>query len=230
MTEENRDAEPSLCDALAVAAHELRGPLQAIAAAAALLDATDGDQQRHIDVVRRSSERALRLVRELLDGALIGARGLTLRRETKDLRRLIEDAWDVVGPAARARDVQLSTNVPAPLARVHVDSDRLVQAVTNLLDNAVRFTPAGGCVAVEVERVADGLQVAVVDEGSGMAAEDLPHAFERFWQAPQAVRGGAGLGLAITKEIITAHGGRIWAHSRAGAGTVICFTLPSAAK
>lgn len=230
MADPNASADPSLCEMLAVASHELRGPLQAVAAAAALLEATGSDQQHHIDVVRRSTERALRLVRELLDGALVGSGRLTIRPEAKDLRRLIEEAWDAVAPAAQARSVQLSTDVPERLAEVHADGDRLVQVLTNLLDNAVRFTPAGGRVAVEVDRTYDGVQVAVIDTGDGIAEEDLPNVFERFWQAPHAVRGAAGLGLAITKGIIAAHGGRIWARSVPGDGTAICFTLPPAPK
>ena len=222
--------ETSLCEVLAVASHELRGPLQALAGAAALLESGDQDQRRHIEIVRRSSERALRLVKELLDGALIGTRRLRIDAERKDLRRLIDEAWDAVEPAARVRGVQLETSVPELLAEVYVDGDRLVQVLTNLLDNAVRFTPAGGHVNVEVVRGADGVQVSVIDSGAGIPEQDLPNVFERFWQAPHAVRGAAGLGLAISEGIVTAHGGRIWASSVAGAGTAICFTLPSVPK
>jgi signal transduction histidine kinase len=220
--------EASLCESLAVASHELRGPLQAIAAAAALLESADADQGRHIAIVRRSSERALRLVTELLDGALIGTQRLEITRERTDLRRLIDQAWDAVEPAARVRTVQLETTVPELLAEVRGDVDRLIQVLTNLLDNAVRFTPAGGLVRLEVSRSTDGVQVSVIDSGSGIAEEDLSNIFEPFWQSPQAVRGAAGLGLAISKGIIAAHGGRIWASSVAGSGTAISFTLPSA--
>ena len=222
--------EPGLCELLAAASHELRGPLQAIAGAAALLETDDPDQRRHVEVVRRSSERALRLVRELLDAALIGARRLSLRPEANDLRRLIEQGWDAVATAARARDVRLLVRVPDDATDAFADADRVIQVFTNLFDNAVRFTPEGGCVVVEAERTAEGLQISVVDEGRGVDDEDLRNVFDRFWQAPNAVRGAAGLGLAISKGIVSAHGGQIWARSVPGAGTAICFTLPAISK
>lgn len=220
-------ADPTLCQTLAEASHELCGPLQAIVGAAAMLESGDPEQQRHIEVIRRSSDRALRLVRQLLDGALVGSRRLNISPEPTDLRRLIDEAWDAVAPAASAREVTLFSYVPERLAHVRVDADRIIQVLTNLIDNAVRFTPARGRVVVDIDRADDGVQVSVVDAGSGIAEEDLPKVFEPFWQAPHAVRGAAGLGLAIAKGIIAAHGGRIWARSMPGGGTAISFTLPT---
>jgi signal transduction histidine kinase len=109
---------------------------------------------------------------------------------------------------------------------VWADPDRILQVLENLIGNAIKFTPPGGRVILSAEKSADELRVRVGDTGPGIAEHELPHLFDRFWQAQKNDRRGVGLGLAICSAIITAHGGRIWAESRPGGGTLMSFTLP----
>jgi signal transduction histidine kinase len=112
---------------------------------------------------------------------------------------------------------------------VRADRTRVAQVLNNLVGNALKFTPPGGEVSVEVAREGDEARFCVRDTGPGIKTEDLPHIFDRFWQAEGRKRkGGVGLGLAISKGIVTAHGGRIWAASEPGNGAMFCFTLPLA--
>jgi signal transduction histidine kinase len=115
------------------------------------------------------------------------------------------------------------------VAPVTGDRDRLDQVLSNLLGNALKFTPAGGRVGLRAWQVDDFVQISVEDSGAGIPAQDVPHLFDRFWQGDRASRAGAGLGLAICKGIIEAHGGRIWVESTLGRGTTVHFTVPCAA-
>ncbi|MFQ5859798.1 MAG: sensor histidine kinase, partial [Anaerolineae bacterium] len=115
------------------------------------------------------------------------------------------------------------------LPPMEVDVQRISQVLFNLLSNALRYTPAGGTITVRSERVGDQVQVAVADTGEGISPEDLPYVFKRFYRADKSrarASGGSGLGLAIAKQIVEAHGGRIWAKSWVGAGSTFAFTLP----
>jgi signal transduction histidine kinase len=116
--------------------------------------------------------------------------------------------------------------MPATLPEVFADTDRIAQVMSNLVGNALKFTPAGG--SVSVTGMLDGkfVMIEVRDSGTGIAAEDLPFVFDRFWQSRRTNRSGAGLGLAIARGIVLGHGGKIWIESSAGAGTLVRFTLP----
>src|SRR5690606_25084713 len=106
------------------------------------------------------------------------------------------------------------------------DRDRIDQVLANLIGNAVRFTPEGGHIRVSAERDGERVRFAVADTGAGISAADLPHVFDRFWQAQRSRQGGAGLGLAIARGIVTAHGGEMWVESEQGSGSSFQFTLP----
>src|SRR3990170_403631 len=137
-------------------------------------------------------------------------------------------AVDVVGSftaQAEGRKITLQLDAPADPPWVHVDPERIRQALTNLLSNALRYTPPGGTVRVRVLREdADRVAVAVEDTGAGIPPEDLPHIFDRFYKSKDSR--GTGLGLAIAKSLVVAHGGEIAASSELGRGTMICFALP----
>jgi signal transduction histidine kinase len=126
---------------------------------------------------------------------------------------------------AAASALHLESEIPEALPRVLVDPARIQQVLSNLVGNAIKFTPRDGRVTVRVELDADGVRVAVVDTGPGIAPEQLPHIFGRFWQGKRSDRRGLGLGLAIAKAIVEAHGGRIWVESTVGEGSTFYFTV-----
>jgi len=142
---------------------------------------------------------------------------------------LIVSAVDRLRPQAERAGVNLSTELDAPLPLVLADGARIGQVVSNLVHNAIKFTPAGGSITVRASAMGDMVEVTVADTGVGIPVEDLDRIFERFYKVDRARRGGGtGLGLAIAKHIVQNHGGRIWATSKEGAGSVFSFTLPTA--
>lgn len=213
--------------ALAVVAHDLRSPIHTIVAAASLLGLTADDDgiRRQIAIIQRSARSMERLTAQLLDVARIEAGALEVRLEPIDLWPLIAEAVEQCEGPARARGIAVRCAVGDDIPRVVGDRDRLMQVLSNLLDNAVKFTHEGQEIAVRVARLGAMLRIAVEDAGVGIAPEDLPHIFTRFWQADRTSHIGAGLGLAICQRIVDAHGGRIWAASVVGRGTTMCFTL-----
>src|SRR5262249_19806120 len=129
-------------------------------------------------------------------------------------------------PAAQQCHIDLSAEAPQDY-RVRADYGRLLQVIGNLLTNAVKFTPAGGRVVLSAKPVAGEIVFAVSDNGPGIAPEVAGHLFERFWQARDVDRRGIGLGLAISKGIVEAHGGQIWVESKPGAGSIFSFSIPA---
>jgi signal transduction histidine kinase len=217
---------------LAVVAHDLRNPLGAISMGAEMLlgDDLEAEQRsRQLRMIRRSAERMDRLIQDLLDVARIESGRLVLDRERGDPAGLVREALELSAPFAAARPVTLLAECDASAGTVLCDHERLVRVLTNLIGNAIRFTPPGGRIVVRSEP-ADGASVrfSVADTGAGIAAEDLPNLFVPFWQARPTPSSGAGLGLAIARGIVEAHGGRIWARSTLGEGTTMSFTVPTA--
>jgi len=218
---------------LAVVSHDLRNPLASILLnATMLLDMAPGgalapwmeDNLRQIVV---SVEQTNRLITDLLDVARMEeSGGIPLDRSPVDARPLVAAAVRMLGPVAAARGVELADDTRGPLP-VMADPDRVVQVLSNLLGNAVKFTEAGGCVRVTAQSYGGEQWFAVTDTGIGIPLEHQPHVFDRFRQVGRDRR-GVGLGLPIARGIVEAHGGRIWVDSRPGAGTTIHFTLPAA--
>jgi signal transduction histidine kinase len=139
---------------------------------------------------------------------------------------LFDETLKVIEPQARAHGITVATEVHAAVPLVTADRARLAQVLSNLVTNALKFTPAGGRVCIRVRRLDDALQISVEDSGAGIPASDLPRVFDRYWRADPTSRTGAGLGLAICKGIVEAHGGRIWVESTVGRGTTFHFTVP----
>jgi signal transduction histidine kinase len=166
-----------------------------------------------------------RLTAQLLDVSRIEAGALEVRNDPIDLPPLIAEALERCEGRARARGIAVRCEIDDDIPQVTGDHDRLMQVLSNLLGNALKFTHEGRGISVHVARLSGMLQISVEDSGVGIAHEDLPHIFTRFWQANRKSRAGAGLGLAICKGIVEAHGGRIWAVSVVGRGTTVCFTL-----
>ncbi|MGI8926923.1 MAG: sensor histidine kinase [Tepidiformaceae bacterium] len=235
MTEEVQRSQQTLRDFLANISHELKTPLTSIRGfSEAVLDGTIDDGagiQRSARVISDESNRLLRLVQELLDLSRIESGQVSMLQEPFSLDELFEHVGEVFALRSEESGISLDMRTRGD-SSIRGDFDRLEQVLNNLLDNAFRHTPEGGAVHVGSREVAPGvLQVTVSDSGGGIPPEDVPHLFERFYRASTAGNGrGHGLGLAITREIVRAHGGDIWATSEEGRGTTFAFTLPSAGR
>jgi PAS domain S-box-containing protein len=216
---------------LGVVAHDLRNPLGTISMAAELLLEITADTpgslgRRQVDIIRRSAGRMNRLIEDLLDVRRIEGGQLGVEPRPVQVRALIDEALEALRPLAAASALELELELPSDLPRVLADPARIQQVLSNLVGNAIKFTPAGGRICISGWRVSGEVCLSVVDTGPGIPSDQLPHIFGRFWQGGRADRRGVGLGLAIAKGLVEAHGGRIWAESRVGHGSSFFFTLP----
>jgi len=211
-------------------AHELRNPLAVVRAnLEAILDGVFQPNRERILAIRDETLLLHRLISDLRDLSLADAGELNLHQSSVGVQDLLERTTSLFRPQFSAKSVQLNLETPPTPLQVQADSDRVGQVLSNLLSNALRYTPAGGQVTVKAWNGGPKIFVAVADTGSGISSEDLPHVFERFWRAdPSRARmsGGTGLGLAIAKQLVEAHGGQIWAESALGQGTKFTFSLP----
>jgi two-component system OmpR family sensor kinase/two-component system sensor histidine kinase BaeS len=209
---------------LADVTHELRTPLTVIQGnVEALIDGVHPADETHLRAILDETQVLSRLVDDLRTVSVAEAGALALHREMTDVASLARDVVASFTTAARARGVDLVTDVPAT-ASADVDPIRVREVLTNIVANALRYTPSEGRVRVTVTRTEREVAVAVRDTGPGIDADMLPHIFERFTRSPESP--GAGLGLAIAKSLVNAHGGDITAASAPGSGTEIRFTLP----
>ena len=220
-------------DFVANVSHELKTPLTSIAGYAETLatEASPGTQtERFARPILSNARRMHRLVDDLLDLSRIESGRWQPDPERVDVRGLAGEAWTAFADRARERRIQF-TAAAGDVHHVTADPEALRQVLTNLLDNALRHTPAGGRITVSLESAPGGVIVSVADTGSGIAPEHLPRIFERFYRAdPGRSReeGGTGLGLAIVKHLVEAHGGRVEAYSSLGKGTTIRMFFPGA--
>jgi PAS domain S-box-containing protein len=217
-------------EALRIVAHDLRNPLSNIIVACSTLK-PDGDKpERHPkEIVSRAAARMNHLIQGLLDVSLVESGQLKVERRRVSAADLVSDAVQMQAPLASSSGVEVRLAVENALPDVSGDRNRLLQVFENLIGNALKFTPAGGFITVGAAQRDHGIMFWIRDTGCGIAPEDLPHVFDRFWQATTRTRRlGAGLGLPITKGIVEAHGGSIWAESQFGKGSSFFFTLPLA--
>jgi signal transduction histidine kinase len=216
-------------EVLGVVAHDLRNPISAIASSTELLLEVDlPDQQRRelLEVCQRAAKRMNRLVGDLLDATQVQAGHLSLQLTDVEVAALLHDVAIAWRNPANEKSLTLEVVDPPAGLVVRADQDRVMQAIGNLIGNAVKFTEPGGRVTVSAKPVRDEVELRVQDTGPGIPAEAIPHLFERFWQGDSGDRRGIGLGLAIAKGIVEAHGGRINVESELGTGTSFTFTLP----
>jgi len=169
-----------------------------------------------------------RLIQDLLGVARMEAGRLTVVRDRMSAAEAVMDVVEAQKPLAAAASLDLRLDVARDLPEVFADRDRFLQILENLLANAIKFTAAGGRITVGATPRDDEVLFWVADTGAGIAAADLPHVFDRFWQARKGERHGAGLGLQIAKGLVEAHGGRIWVESAVGRGSTFFFTIPAA--
>jgi PAS domain S-box-containing protein len=219
---------------LAVVSHDLRNALNTILLGARSAEhravaAGDTALSRNVEVIARAADQMSRLIRDLLDSAKIEAEGLSLRLQPEPVHALVHDARETARPIAEQKKIRLEADVAPDLPPVRCDRERVLQVLSNLIGNAVKFTPQGGSVTVRAAgRQGASVVLAVEDSGPGIAPDVLPRIFERRWRADPTSPDGSGLGLYIANGIVEAHGGRMWAESRLGEGSRFLFTLPVA--
>jgi signal transduction histidine kinase len=226
-----RSASEMREDLLAIVSHDLRNPLTAIVAAASLLSNNDvrgsADRMaRYGDIIGRNARRMSSMISDLLDFERVRGGGLQIQQAEHDVSLLLDEAVEMMQPQAKERSQRITNRSPS-LTLVWCDRERLLQVLSNLLGNAVKFTPQGGSITVGADVVPGEVRVFVRDTGPGIPEADRPHVFDRYWQAKRSDRRGIGLGLPIARGIVEAHGGKIWVESEKGRGTTFFFTIPS---
>jgi signal transduction histidine kinase len=215
-------------DVLGMVTHDLRSPLSVIVLNAeniAEVTAEASTREGALEMTR-AAWRMERLLMDLLDVVRIESRTLRIASGIHDVADFVSEVLRSYRPLFAARGLKFHVAVPNPSLVATFDRDRIVQVLSNLLGNAMKFTPAGGAIDLRVERRDNDVQFEVRDSGRGIDANALPHVFERFWQVDGVARRGLGLGLYICKTIVEEHGGRIWAESTIGQGATFRFTLP----
>ncbi len=226
-------------DMMGIVSHDLRNPANAVKMLA--LSIVEGEASRtlpdyvmeRVTVIGQAAEQIDALIQDLLDMTRMEAGRLVVSPKEVDIVPLIQRSIEAMRPIADAGGVSLEAELLAAPPLLLVDPDRVRQLFSNLIGNAIKFTPAGGAVSLTARVGVGMLELAVSDTGEGISPAQLPHVFERFFQATRgrrAARHGAGLGLPIACGIVEAHGGRIWIESSVGVGTTVRFTLPLATE
>jgi signal transduction histidine kinase len=232
MSAELESVERLRRELVANVSHELKTPISALRAHLEnLLDGVERPDPDTLQVMLTQSERLGRLVDQPLDLSRLESGDVPLHPQPMPLRSLVAEVLSEIEVARSDRGVQIEDRVSDDLPPVYADRERVHQVLFNLLDNAVRFTPRGGEVVVDAHRVNGHCEVSVSDTGPGIAPEHLPHLFERFYRVDASRSrgdGGTGIGLAIARSVVEAHGGRIRADSEVGKGSVFTFELPVA--
>ncbi|AKI99834.1 signal transduction histidine kinase [Archangium gephyra] len=218
-------------DVLAVVSHDLKNPLGSIALSTQLMrrllpPGEEGERLRkHTHTIERSVERMDRLIKDLLDMASLQAGQLKLDLGRYAVDDLVRDGLVLLEPLAIEKRVELRTRLPLERCQVECDRDRFFQVLSNLVGNALKFTPEEGTVTVEVVPGEGFMRFSVRDTGPGIPAEALPHLFEPFWQVEGTGKKGTGLGLTISRGLVLAHGGSLEVESEQGQGSTFSFTL-----
>ena len=230
-----RRAEDALAardDLLAIIAHDLRSPLSAILMKAALIRKKTGqtpsspDLSRHAESIEGTARRMEHLIKSLLDAATIEAGHLSIAPASCDAQELLAVTDETFEPLAAERSIHVEVRNPSVPCAVWADRERTLQVLSNLVANAIKFTPEGGAITLGAEPAAGEVRFAVGDTGLGIPEDQQSHVFERYWKAEKGGRRGARLGLYIARGIVDASGGRIWLESRVNDGTTFFFTLP----
>ncbi|MCY1046004.1 HAMP domain-containing sensor histidine kinase [Corallococcus sp. bb12-1] len=219
---------------LGMVSHDLRTLLGGIALQSTLLKRHASDDEagqrtaQAAEKIQRFTARMNRLIGDLVDVASIEAGRLRITPELQDATPLLRESVDAFQAQASAQDLMLDVEIRGDTLMAKFDPERILQVLANLLSNALKFTAAGGRISLQVEPVGQYIRFSVKDTGAGIPSHQLEQVFERFWQARGEDRRGSGLGLYISRGIVEAHGGRIWAESQPGHGSTFAFTLPGA--
>ena len=221
-------------EVVSIVSHDLRNPLSTVTMVTALLlDTLPGDgartsERRQLEMILRAAENMDHMIQDLLDIARIETGRLAVETSPTSPASLVNEAVGMLEPIVEKEEKRLVWSVEEGLPPVSADRERVLQIFSNLVGNAVKFSPAGGVIAIGAELDGGAVRFHVSDTGTGMPPEHLPHLFDRFWQANRSDRRGIGLGLPIVKGLVEAHGGEIHVESELGQGTTFTFTVPVA--
>lgn len=220
-------------DLLAVVSHDLRGPLSSMKIGTDILQLQDKkegkpEEQKSLALMVRAGNHMNRLINDLLNAASIKSGTFTLETRAEQVLPLVAAIIEEMKHRADGKRLSLDYTVISNIPSVQCDRERVLQVLANLVGNAIKFTPAGGRIGIDVEALDGEVCFKVSDSGPGIAEDEQPHLFDRYWKSKPSGRLGTGLGLYIAKGIITSHGGRIWVESRVGSGSAFSFTLPVA--
>jgi signal transduction histidine kinase len=216
-------------EVLRIVAHDLRSPVGIVAGAAAMLSPSSREDTHWVQAITQSAEQMARLIQDLLDVARLEGGELELMRSPIEVLPALDQIVSDYAPLAAEAKLDLSLSLREELpdtTLVYADSGRLSQIFSNLLENALKFTPPGGTVAIAATVQDSEVCFAVMDSGVGISEQERAHLFDRFWQADRTDPRGTGLGLSICKGLVEAHGGRIWVDSELGQGSRFAFTMP----
>jgi PAS domain S-box-containing protein len=217
-------------EVLGVVSHDLRSPVNTIKMSSSMFLESARERReknvRWIETIHRAADQMTVLIENLLDASRIESGSFAVAPSECDLGTLLADALDLFRPIAAQNSIELGSKILDEHSSAWIDSSQILRVLSNLVGNAIEFTPKGGTITLTADRRGNEFRIGVADTGSGIPAEHLPHVFERHWKARAGDRRGAGLGLAIAKAIVEAHGGRIWAESTPGKGSTFWFTLP----
>jgi signal transduction histidine kinase len=226
---ESQQAVQAREEVLAIVSHDLRSPLNAVMLAASLLQTSDRiapEDREELEIIDISAKRMQRLIEDLLDVTrLDGGKRLPIERASVDVKKLFAETYELFKTQAATSAITLqyrADDVPP----VYADGHRVMQVLSNLIGNAMKFTPPGGMITFQAEPRGSSVIITIADDGPGIPKENLDDIFNPYWQAKRTARLGAGLGLPIAKGIVESHGGRIWVQSEPGRGTKFSFTLP----
>jgi signal transduction histidine kinase/CHASE3 domain sensor protein len=229
---ESQQAVQAREEVLAIVSHDLRNPLNAVMLAASLLQTSDKvapDDREQLEIIDISAKRMQRLIADLLDVTrLEGGKQLPIEPAPLDVQSLFEETYELFKSQAATGSITLQCHAPKDVPPVYADRHRVLQVLSNLIGNAMKFTPPGGMITCRAEPEDGKVRISVADTGPGIPGENLGDIFNPYWQAKRTARLGAGLGLPIAKGIVESHGGRIWVESEPGKGTKFLFTLPVA--
>jgi signal transduction histidine kinase len=231
---EERKLDELRRDFVANVSHELRTPLTILKSYLETLLGGAVQQDRRLTrrfllVLQRETDRMVRMVNDLLQLSRLDYQQGPGERRSVDLAALLREVTGGMALRLERRGLALRLGLPSTLPSVSGDPEQLKQVLNNLLENAVKFTPRGGRVTVEVVAQEQAVYVKVCDTGMGIPPEDLPRIFERFYRVEKGrsrQHGGTGLGLSIVRQIVESHGGAVWAESQVGQGTCVTFSLP----
>ncbi|AKJ01194.1 GAF domain-containing protein [Archangium gephyra] len=221
---------------LAVVSHDIKTPLLVVRMNAEMLlhaSRPPGEERRRhgrrqLEIILQAAGQMRDLIGGILDRARLQGMPMPLALQPWSVDELFRQAADVLRPLALNKSQDLVVEVGPGLPSVRADRDRVLQVLGNLVGNALKFTPAGGTVTLRARKVDGMVRISVKDNGPGIAPEDVPHLFERFWRASGVNERGTGLGLSIVKSIVEAHGGSLWVETQLGMGSTFFFTLPAA--
>ena len=229
---ESQQAVRAREEMLAIVSHDLRNPLHAVMLSISMLQTggqiADEDREQ-LEIIDISAKRMQRLIEDLLDVTrLEGGKQLPIEPAPLDVESLFAETHELFKSQAATNAITLQYNIASGLKTVLADRHRVLQVLSNLIGNAMKFTPGGGMITYRAEpQNANTVKITVADTGPGIPKENLGDIFNPYWQAKRTARMGAGLGLPIAKGIVESHGGRIWVESEVGKGSKFCFTIPA---